>query len=126
MRRRAAGNCLGGEGAAGGDVELREAVADPDEGAFAGVQVVVHLPVGGLLREDLLAVEVACVETGGRGDLDGVEPGEPRGSRGAEEPSGAEERALRLPGPEQRGDRDTSRFGAGLDGGDEGSGVDRG
>lgn len=37
---------LGGEDAAGGDVELGEAVPDPDQWAFAGIEVVVHLSVG--------------------------------------------------------------------------------
>ncbi|MFM9480951.1 hypothetical protein [Streptomyces scabiei] len=112
--------------AAGGDVELGKAVADPDEWAFAGVQVVVHLSVGGLLGKGLVAIEVAGVETRCGGDFDGVEPGESRGALAAYEPAGAEEGALGLSGSEQGGDAGTCGFGLGFDGSDKWGGVDRG
>jgi hypothetical protein len=126
MRRRAAWNWSGESTPAGRDVELGEAAADPYQGALAGVQVVVHLSVGGLAGEDFVAVEVAGVETGSGSDFDGVEAGEPGRSLVAYLCAGTEEGALGLVGAKQGGDGLTCRFGLGLDGGDEEGGIDGG
>ncbi len=116
---------LGSKGAAGRDVELGEPAADPDQGSFAGVQVVVHLSVGGPWGKGLFAVEVAGIESGCGGDFDGVESREPSSALAADESAGAEKGALGLAVREQGGDGGTGGFGLRLDGGNEWRGVDR-
>ncbi len=116
---------LGGEDAAGGDAELGEAAADPHEGAFAGIEVVVHLSICGRLGKGLVTVQVAGVEAGCGGDLDGVEPGEPRVLGVPELGSGPEVRLLGLGGAEEGGDGGPGFFCPGLDRGDERGRVDQ-